>query len=406
MNNNANSKERAVDTFLNNEFKFKSFKFKSIDLMYVIVLWAAALLVRIKLYPVVSADYFGFLEIWMNEIKSVGPVKFLAGNTANYSSPYLYLMCLVSGFADSLAALKSVSVFFDYVACCAVFAIIWELTKDIRKSILGMSILLLCPTTILDGAYWCQCDIIYTSIILWALYFFFKDKSRVCFILLGVAFAFKLQTLFIFPFFVIMYLKGKNIKLLHVLYVPAVFAVAHIPAAICGKPIKEILTIYTSQAGYYPWGTLQYPNAYVLVDETIDSYHWMNEVSSAGTLFAIMVLGFIAYYICTRCFEMTNEIILSIAMFTVAIAVYFLPHMHDRYGFLIDLIAIIYAVIRPKRLPLLCAIFFVTVMTFMPYLIAVNVMSARTLAFIQTGIIVYMGYDLYCLIKNSPATEG
>lgn len=402
-----NKKERAIDQYLNHKFVIDKIQFKTVDLIYVVLLWAFALLVRIKLFPAMSADYFGFLEIWMNEIKNVGCVKFLAGNTSNYTSPYLYLMCLVSPFDNSLYALKSISVLFDFVAACAVFAIVFELTKSTKKSIFGMSILLLCPTTIIDGAYWCQCDIIYTSLILWAIYFFLKDKSKTCFVFLGIAFSFKLQTLFIIPFFIIMWLKKKNIQLWNIVFIPALYLVMHVPAVLCGRPFVEAMTIYFNQSGTYPWGTLNYPNIYCLLDETIESSHWLNAVPPAGTVFTIIVLGFIAYYLYTTEFNMTNDVMVLIALFTVAITVYFLPHMHDRYGFLIDLIAIIYAVLRPRRLPLLCIIFFVTTLTFMPYLIAVKVMEPRTLAYIQTGVVIYIGYDLYKFInENKIETEG
>lgn len=399
MNNT--EKDRWIDTFLDRRISFKSFEFKLVDFLFVMVLWVFALLVRVKLFPTLSADYCGFLEGWMNQIKILGCSKFLAGNTTNYTSPYLYLMCLVSGFEDSLSALKSISVFFDYSAACAVFAIIWELTKNIRKAIIGMSILLLCPATIIDGAYWCQCDIVYASFILWSLYFFFKKKGNLCFIMLGIAFAFKLQALFILPFYIIMWLKNRNVSLIKILYLPAVYAIAHIPALICGRPIKEIFSVYIGQSGMYPWGTLQYPNVYVLLDETMDADHWSTEVCSAGIVFAIIVLGFVAYYLYTSKTVLTDEVIILTALFTVAVSVYLLPHMHDRYGFLIDIISIIYVVLKPRKLPVLCVVFFATTLTFMPYLIGVRIIEPRVLAYCQTALVAYLGYDLYKSVSDN-----
>ncbi len=110
-------------------------------------------------------------------------------------------MCLVSYLTENnLYGLKMISVVFDYLAAAAVFLIVYQLTGNAKRAIMGMAALLLCPTVILDGAYWCQCDIIYTTFLLFALYYFFKDNSRLCLIFVGISFAFKLQALFLVPF--------------------------------------------------------------------------------------------------------------------------------------------------------------------------------------------------------------
>ena len=299
--------ERKLDIFLNYEIKVKSIVFKMVDLIFMLCLFVLAFMVRWKLFPIESADYWGFLKLWMDQIKALGGFASLGTEISNYSSSYMYLMCMVSGFDNSLYALKFISVFFDYVASFAIFAIVYELTGNVRKGIFGMSVLLLCPIVVLDSAYWCQCDIIYTSFILWALYFFYKDNSKWTFIFLAIAFTFKLQTVFILPFFVIMYLKKKTIRLRDILYIPVIFFVFQLPAWLFGRPLKDLMLIYFDQSNFYPWGTLEYPNIYALLDETIDSNHHMDEVSGAGMFLTVILLGFIAYYIYTKKIELTYD---------------------------------------------------------------------------------------------------
>lgn len=400
------TEDRVIDKILNKPFKIKSIEFKAIDLIFMLVLWIIAAIIRIKLYPIESADYFGFLAKWMDEIKSLGAWESLGHEISNYTSPYMYLMCIVSGFDNTLYALKTISVLFDYSASIAIFLIVYECTHSTHKSVLAMSMLLISPTVFIDSAYWCQCDIIYTSFILWALYFFFKNKSSACFIFLGIAFSFKLQTLFIIPFIIIMYLKKKNIQLFDIVYVPAIYIVMQLPACLAGRPFKDLMMVYFSQSGYYPWGTLEYPNVYALLDETIDANHHMNEISGAGTWVAIMLLGFIAYYIYTKKINLTNDFLITLALFTVAITVYSLPHMHDRYGFLIDLLAIVYGILRPKKLPVTVGFMLISLLTFMPYLIAVHIFDIRIVAIIQLALITYVGYDLYNLIKINEKVEA
>jgi uncharacterized membrane protein len=97
---------------------------------------------------------------------------------------------------------------------------------------------------------------------------------------------------------------------------------------------------------------------------------------------------------------------ITLALFSVAIVVYSLPHMHDRYGFLIDLLAIIWGVVNVKKLPVSCGFVLVSVLTFMPYLIAVHIVPIQYVAIFLLALIVYVGYDLYKQIQANTYTEA
>lgn len=397
---NENKKDRWIDQTLNSTVTVKGYGIKAIDVMFIICLWGFGLFIRLKLFPLVSADYSGFLEPWMEQIQSLGAWKSLGVEISNYPVAYMYLMSLVSGASDTMVALKMISVVFDYAASVAMFLLVLNRTESIRKAILGMAIVILCPTVIIDGAYWCQCDIIYACFILFALYFFFKDKDIICMLFLGLAFSFKLQTVFVLPFFIIMWLKKKTVRAGSFLLIPGVYVLMQIPAIIAGRSIKDLLLFYFGQADYYPWGTLEYPNLYVFLDETIDRNHHMNEISSAGILFCIIFLGFLAYYFYTSKIKLTDNICISILLFTVASVVFLLPHMHDRYGFLIDVIAIIYVILRPRKMPIMAGFMLISLINYMKYLIGERVVSMPFLAIGQFALIVYVGFDLYKQISE------
>lgn len=388
--------ERFIDKVLTKQIRIKNIELKVIDIAFVLCLFVFAFMIRWKLMPIESADYFGFLEPWMEEIRKNGGFASLSLEISNYTSPYMYIMTLLSYIStNDLYALKLVSVFFDYMASVAVFLILWEMTENVQKAVFGMAVLLLSPTVILDSAYWCQCDIIYTCFLLFSLYFFFRDDSNKSMIFFAISFAFKLQSLFLLPFFIIMWLKKKTIKLRHLLWVPMIYVISIIPAWIAGRSFGDLLGIYFDQADNYPWGTLEYPNIYALLGEVIPDMRHAAEVSGAGMYATIMLLGCIAYYIYQKNVMLTQELAVTLALFMVAVTVYGLPHMHDRYGFLIDLLAIIYGVYRVKRFPVTCGFMLISVLTFMPYLIAVHVVPIQYLAIAQFTLIIYVGYDLY-----------
>lgn len=394
--------ERIMDKVMFHELNIGNIKIKVVDLSFVICLFVFSFLIRWKLMPIESADFWGFLEDWMLQIRAGGGFKSLDHQISNYTSPYMYLMCLVSYLTENnLYGLKMISVVFDYLAAAAVFLIVYQLTGNAKRAIMGMAALLLCPTVILDGAYWCQCDIIYTTFLLFALYYFFKDNSRLCLIFVGISFAFKLQALFLVPFFIIMWLKRKTIRIIDFLWIPVVYVISALPAWGFGRDFKELLGIYFDQAQSYPWGTLEYPNIYALLGEAMPDMRHAGEVSSAGTYMTIILLGCIAYYFYVKRINLTGEIMLTLALFTTAIIVYSLPHMHERYGFLVDILAIIYGMLNRKKLPVACGFMLVSVLSFMPYLIAVHIVPIQYVAIGLLGLILYIGYDLYRQVQEN-----
>ncbi len=393
-------KERTIDRIMFNKIKIGKITFQVVDLAFILCLFFFGFMIRWKLMPIESADYWGFLEDWMRQIREGGGYRSLGHQISNYTSPYMYIMCFLSYITDNdLYALKLVSVCFDYAASIAIFLLIFQMTENVKKSILGMAVLLLSPTVIIDSAYWCQCDIIYTTFILYALYNFFKNNSKWCLIFIGISFAFKQQVLFIVPFLLIMWLKKRTIRLVHFLWVPVIYVISTLPAWMMGRDFKELLLIYFDQSETYPWGTLEYPNIYALLGEAMPDMRHADEVSGAGIFMTIILLGCLAYYFYTKDINMTDELIMTLALFTVGVIVYCLPHMHDRYGFLIDILAIVYGVINIKKLPITFGFFIVSILSFMPYLIAVHIVPIQYVAIIQLGLIAYVGYDLYKQIK-------
>lgn len=393
-------KERTIDRIMFNKVKIGNITFQVVDLAFILCLFFFGFMIRWKLMPIESADYWGFLEDWMRQIREGGGYRSLGHQISNYTSPYMYIMCFLSYITDNdLYALKLVSVCFDYAASIAIFLLIFQMTENVKKSILGMAVLLLSPTVIIDSAYWCQCDIIYTTFILYALYNFFKNNSKWCLIFIGISFAFKQQVLFIVPFLMIMWLKKRTIRLVHFLWVPVIYVISTLPAWMMGRDFKELLLIYFDQSETYPWGTLEYPNIYALLGEAMPDMRHADEVSGAGIFMTIILLGCLAYYFYTKDINMTDELIMTLALFTVGVIVYCLPHMHDRYGFLIDILAIVYGVINIKKLPITFGFFIVSILSFMPYLIVVHIVPIQYVAIIQLGLIAYVGYDLYKQIK-------
>lgn len=348
---------------LNRRFRIRKVEISTLDVLLFLALTGFALAMRYALRGVIAGDYKMFFEPWVATLREAGGgIKGLAAEFeyVDYTTPYLTILSFISicPFLNTLLLMKLVSIFFDFVAAFAMMAIVYDRTKNMTYSVLGYSALLLAPTVVANGAMWAQCDIIFSGFVLWSVYFMLKGKPNASMIFYGIAFAFKLQTFFILPLYVILWMKGK-VKLKHFLWIPAMYFVGMIPSLIAGKSFWELISVYFFQAnGAMDIYALshKFPNIYQLIGT--DTF--LFEYADAGiwvTLGALMVL---LYVFARREYEMTGELLLRMGMLFTMTVVFFLPHMHERYAILADVLSIAYLFYNPRKfyiplLTLLCS---------------------------------------------------
>lgn len=376
-----------------------------IDLAFVFCVVILSLNARIALFPMVSGDYVGFLGPWMNRIRELGGLSSLGYEVSNYSSAYMIIMSFLSYLnVDPLYSIKAVSVFFDYVAALAIFSLIFVLTESSRRAVIGMCAFLMMPTGILNSAYWGQCDMIYAAFILLGLCYYCRGSTERAMWLTAVAFAFKLQALFILPFYIIMWLRPyvtKNgqrceVKLLHFLPLPIPYLLFTVPGIILGRDIWNSIGVYLKQAdAYYPWLTLNYPNIYAFFGQTYLLEPQIAELGRAGLLTTLLALGALAYFIYVKNVRMNANMMITTALFSLCLLLYGLPYMHERYGILIDVLAVVYAVLRPRKIPVAIGLITSSLMSYMLFLFGRESMPPLHHAILQLILIIFVGLDLY-----------
>lgn len=344
--------EDKIRELISTKKKIKNLEITLLDVGLFLVLTLSAVMVRYALRNVVAGDYKMFFEPWVATLKQAGGgIKGLSADFeyVDYTTPYLTILSFISicPFLNTLLLMKIVSVFFDFSAAFAMLAIVHLKTKNMTKAIMAYGALLLAPTIFTNSAMWAQCDIIFTSFVLWSLYFMLKEKPGVSLLFYGIAFAFKLQTLFLAPLYVIFWMK-KRVKLVHFLYLPGMYLVGMIPSLLAGKSFVELIGVYLFQAnGAMDIYALshKFPNIYQLIGTDVFLY----EYADAGiyvTLGALMVL---LYLLARKTYQLTKEMILCMGLLLTMTVVFFLPHMHERYAILVDVMSIAYAFYVPRK---------------------------------------------------------
>lgn len=334
-----------MESGLLKEFQIKKIRIRILDVLLFLLFTVSAVWMRYALRNVVAGDYKMFFEPWVATLREAGGgIRGLAAEFeyVDYTTPYLFILSCISicPFLNTLLLMKMVSVFFDFVAAFAVMAIIYDRKKSLTYGIIGYGIFLMAPTILTNGAMWAQCDIIFTSFILWSVYFLLKDKPVPAMAFYGIAFAFKLQTLFLAPLYVILWMKGK-VKLKHFLFLPLMYFIGIIPSLIAGKSLWELISVYFFQAnGAMDIYALshKFPNIYQLIGT--DTF--LFEYADAGIWLTLGALMLFLYTFARLEYEWDPVLMLRMGMFLTMTVVFFLPHMHERYAILVDVLAILY----------------------------------------------------------------
>lgn len=342
-----------IRSVLTHKISVKKITFTVMDILLFLVLTGFALIMRYALRNVVAGDYKMFFEPWVATLcEAGGGIKGLSAEFeyVDYTTPYLTILSFISicPFLNTLLLMKLVSIFFDFVAAFAVMAIVYDRTKNMTYGILGYGALLMVPTVLTNGAMWAQCDIIFTSFVLWSLYFMLKDKPAWSMAFYGIAFAFKLQTLFLAPLYVILWMKGK-VKLKHFLFLPLMYVIGMIPSLLAGKSFWELISVYFFQAnGQMDIYALshKFPNIYQLIGT--DSF--LFEYADAGIWVTLGALMILMYCFARKQYEMNACLLLRMGMLLTMTVVFFLPHMHERYAILVDVMAIVYVFFDFRKL--------------------------------------------------------
>ena len=397
-----------IDQFLRGlvtkKFKIKKFEIGFLDLLLIIFATVFGCSIRYALRNVVAGDYKMFFEPWVATLREAGGG--FQGLSAefeyvDYTTPYLLILSFISicPFFNTLILMKMVSVFFDFVAAIAVGFIVYEMTDKKQSGYMAYAVMLFVPTIVANGAMWAQCDIIFTSFVMLSLLFMLKDKPRASLIFYGIAFAFKLQTLFIAPLYVLLWVK-KKMKIQHFLWPPIMYFIGIIPSWIAGKNLWELLTVYLFQANgemdIYKLSH-KFPNVYQIIGT--DSF--LREYADAGIYFTLAVLMVLMYYIARKNFTFTKDLIIRMGMFFVMVVVFFLPHMHERYGILADVLSVIVAFSNPRKFYVPLIAIGCSFAGYTMYLAQQTVIPLSVYAILYAGLMIDLGIGIYKEIKQN-----
>ena len=312
--------------------------------IFIFVITAVALYLRYLLFPFKSGDFNTFLQPWTDTILEYGRFKAMGIRIGDYTPPYFYILSLLTYLPFStLFSVKAVSCAADLVLAFYVMRIVNLRYKEEGYGLIAYAAVLLCPTVFLNSACWAQCDAIFTSALVACLYYVLKNEDYKALLAFSISFVFKIQAIFFLPFIAVMILK-KRIRWSALLMIPIVYMIAIFPALLAGRPLMDLLTVYIAQAGQYSRLALYCPNLYAWIPDNYAEY-----LSKPAVMFALAVVLVSLAAIYRKRFKLTDNVIVTVAMFYSLLLPYVLPHMHERYFYLADIMSIIFVFFFPRR---------------------------------------------------------
>lgn len=323
-------------------------------LILLAVITGVILLGKISLLDYVSDDYDIFLSDWVYSYTQMNIKEGLGTYIgSDYSPPYLYLMLLISRVANYpwLYMIKAISILADVAIGYAVMKLCALHVKGEGTRLMLFHIATMLPTVVFNGAYWGQCDAIYTALCLMGLYLGLTRRSARSMIAFGVALSFKLQTVFFLPVLLPLWLR-RDIKLRHVVLIPVTYMVMMVPALWGGKSLHHVLTVYSQQAGNYSFMTMNGPNIYQFLPGTMGNDTLYAMFGGMALVLGMAMMVIVCALVCAKGEKLSRESTLLACVLVLAGVPFFLPKMHERYTFGADVLSLVLAVYDPRRIAL------------------------------------------------------
>lgn len=318
--------------------------------LYIIVLLlagAAAFGVRWAGIEHITADFETCLIPWSAAMKTGQGPGILRAYDGDYNMPYVTVLWLLNYLPGrTIVKVKLFSVLFEYLGAVAAGLIAARFADAEKKRFMFTAAciaVLFYPSSVLNGAWWGQCDFIYVAFLLYMIYALLRERYAAAMILLGCAFSFKLQAVLILPVLLIFWWKRRSFSGAYFLLTAAMMEVLCIPAIAGGYSVFIPFSIYTRQLGRYPYMYVFYPNFWALFK---DSPYYI--FSDAAILSILAGLGIFAVSVIRKKTTISERQWMEFAVWSTFFMMCFLPCMHERYGMLAEVLAIIYAFLDRK----------------------------------------------------------
>lgn len=331
------------------EFISRKLHFFAIALFFIM-----GVIIRLNFRWFVSLDMSSYFLPWFHGYKDGGGLAALSHQVSNcdYTVFHQVFYAIISYLdIEPLFLIKGYSFAFDLLLSILTAFIVYELTKSSWKSIAGFAIAWISPIVFLNSACFGQNDSIYVCALLAAVLFYIKDKSNWFMIMYAIAISIKLQAILFLPVVLFLYFVHRRFSILQFLWVPFIYFISSLPAIIAGRPIIEVMNIYFLQTQEFDSVFWNYPSFWslFLTDEGASAYNEFWHGAAMFFAFAITLGWMIWLFLKSKKAE-SIKFVISSSFILLYSVVFFLCGMHERYGYFVEILAIVLVLVYKETL--------------------------------------------------------
>ncbi|MBR3794704.1 MAG: hypothetical protein IKK34_01570 [Clostridia bacterium] len=337
--------------------------------------------------------YSKLLEPLLSDMWNYELVTAAAWEDDGWSGVYL-LLCALLSRVETFSWLYAVKLFDMLCQCLAAGAVLRiALLRGAKRygAIAAMFACVLAPTMLMNAGLWAQCDATFAMFTLWGLALLMEDHPLAGCVLWGVALGTKLQSAFLFPLLIVLFMKNK-VQLRHILALAAAAFLCQIAIVLDGQGIMSMLTRYAVQLENARWGDVglsdNMPGVYGLM-----SVASVREFSGMGLFLGIgCALLVVAALLKAR--KPYNHDMLGLAALLLACGLpLILPQMNARSLYLAGMLAFAMAG-NARRMVVAGVLEFISICTYMLSVFGHTVMPIIPLSLMAIGCAVLVLLEL------------
>jgi len=254
-------------------FAFGALKKEDVPVIVLLCVGAMGMLAvgaHLALLDIKPGRYGKVLEPLMDNMWNYDLLTGMAWEDGSWTGVYLIICALLSRIETfyHLYAFKLVDLICQSVAAGAVLHLALKRGTKVYGALAAMFVCMLTPTMLMNAGVWAHCDATFTMFTLWGLALLVDDHPLAGCILWGVALATKLQSAFLFPLLIVLFMNDR-VQLRHVAALIAAYFLCHLPVLLDGQGVMNVISRYAMQLDVARWETVglsdNMPNVYKLM---------------------------------------------------------------------------------------------------------------------------------------------
>ncbi|MDO5299241.1 MAG: hypothetical protein Q4F18_07410 [Clostridia bacterium] len=282
--------------------------------------------------------YTKVLEPLLGDLWNYELVTAMAWEEGGWSGVYL-IVCALFSRLESFYPLYAFKLF-DMVCQCLCALAVMRLSRmrgaKPYGAVAGMMACVLAPTMLMNAGLWAQCDATFAMFTLWGLALLLDDHPLAGCVLWGLALGTKLQSAFLFPLLIVLFLRDR-VQLRHILALVLAAFLCQIAILLDGQELTSLVGRYAMQIeeATYDIGLADHaPGVYSLM-----SIASVREFSGMGLYLGIASALLVVMALLRSHKPLTGETLLLAALLLAAGLPLILPQMNARCLYLAGMLA-------------------------------------------------------------------